>query len=91
MVGLGEDAESVETTLKDLRSAGVELVTIGQYLQPAPSCLDVVEYVTPERFEDYARLARRLGFAGVASGPFVRSSHNAGALYEAYLHQGRFS
>ncbi len=88
MVGLGERSEEVAVTLGDLRAAGVELITIGQYLQPGSDCLEVVEFVPPARFEAYERLAHRLGFAGVACGPFVRSSHNAGPLYESYLEEG---
>lgn len=88
MVGLGERKEEVEAVLRDLRSAGVEIVTIGQYLQPAAGCLDVKEYVPPERFLYYARLANRMGFAGVASGPFVRSSHKAAELFREYLRKG---
>ena len=88
MVGLGEREEEVTATLKDLRSVHVEMVTIGQYLQPNPECLEVVEYVEPERFKRYAHLASRLGFSGVASGPFVRSSHRAAELFHDYLSKG---
>ncbi|MHC4944622.1 MAG: lipoyl synthase [Planctomycetota bacterium] len=89
MVGLGETAAEVIATLEDLRSAGVELITIGQYLQPGPECLEVAEFVTPEQFDRYAKEARRLGFSGVASAPFVRSSHRAGELYRNYLDSKR--
>lgn len=84
MVGLGEKEAEVAAVLEDLRSVGVRLVTIGQYLRPAAGCLDVAEYLPPERFVSYARRARALGFTGVAAGPFVRSSHQADRLYEAY-------
>jgi lipoic acid synthetase len=77
MVGLGETPEEVEALLDDLRGAGVEIVTIGQYLRPSAAHLPVAEYVTPEVFDRYAAHARALGFAGVASGPFVRSSYHA--------------
>lgn len=77
MVGLGEAPEEVEAVLRDLREAGVSIVTIGQYLRPTDAHLPVEEYVTPERFAAYARVARELGFAGVASAPFVRSSYHA--------------
>lgn len=84
MVGLGETKDEVEATLDDLRKSDVTLLTIGQYLQPNPDCLEVREYVRPETFENYARIAEGLGFEGVASGPFVRSSHHAGALFKNY-------
>lgn len=77
MLGLGERREEVLQTLKDLRSVGCGLLTIGQYLQPTTKNLPVVEFVEPEVFEDYKRLATDLGFESVASGPFVRSSYHA--------------
>lgn len=77
MVGLGERPDEVLAVLRDLREAGVAIVTIGQYLRPTDAHLPVTEYVTPERFAEYARAARALGFAGVASAPFVRSSYHA--------------
>lgn len=77
MVGLGERPDEVLAVLRDLRAAGVAIVTIGQYLRPTDAHLPVAEYVTPERFAEYARAARDLGFAGVASAPFVRSSYHA--------------
>jgi lipoic acid synthetase len=77
MLGLGETTEEVLETLADLRSIGCDLVTLGQYLQPSPRHLPVVRYLPPAEFEELGRLARRLGFADVASGPFVRSSYHA--------------
>jgi len=77
MVGLGERPEEVEQLLKDLREVGVEIVTIGQYLQPTRANLAVAEYVRPEQFEAYRTLGLRLGFRAVLSGPFVRSSYLA--------------
>jgi lipoic acid synthetase len=77
MVGLGETAGEVEQVLRDLRAANVDMVTVGQYLQPTPQHLPVAEYVTPELFAHYARLAKGLGFTGVQSGPLVRSSYRA--------------
>jgi|WetSurMetagenome_2_1015567.scaffolds.fasta_scaffold01170_4 lipoyl synthase len=77
MVGLGESYAEVESTLSDLRSFGCEIVTIGQYLRPSQSQLPVVEYITPEQFAAYRDLALGLGFFGVSSGPFVRSSYHA--------------
>ncbi len=80
MVGMGETPDEVAATLKDLKSAGCDAVTIGQYLSPSPRHMPVAEYMAPERFEEYADLARSLGFVGVASGPFVRSSYRAEAM-----------
>ncbi len=80
MLGLGEAEDEVIETMKDLRRAGVELLALGQYLQPTKKHLPVVEYVTPEKFMKYGHLARSLGFKGVASAPFVRSSYRADAL-----------
>lgn len=77
MVGLGERPEEVEQVLRDLRVAGVAIVTIGQYLRPSAAHLEVAEFVTPETFGRYAATARSLGFSGVASAPFVRSSYHA--------------
>jgi len=82
MLGLGERPDEVERVLRDLRAAGCEIVTMGQYLRPDPSRAPVAEWVRPERFDEYARLARDIGFAGVASGPFVRSSYKAAALWQ---------
>jgi len=80
MLGLGETKEEVIETMKDLRAAGVDFLTLGQYLQPTKKHLPVVEYVAPEKFMEYGHLARSLGFKGVASAPFVRSSYRADAL-----------
>ena len=80
MVGLGETPDEVFAVLADLREAGCERVTIGQYLQPSPRHLPVREFVTPEQFAVYEARAREIGFAAVASGPFVRSSYHADAM-----------
>lgn len=81
MVGLGESESDVHKTLRDLRAVDCDIVTFGQYLQPSPRHLPVAEYVTPERFARYQRLAEDLGFLYVASGPLVRSSYRAGELF----------
>jgi lipoic acid synthetase len=83
MLGLGETADEVEAVMRDLRRAGVELLTLGQYLRPSSRHLPVVEFVTPERFAELRELGRGLGFAAVASAPFVRSSYHADELFEA--------
>jgi lipoic acid synthetase len=77
MLGLGEERDEVVTALRDLRNAGVDAVTIGQYLRPTTHHLPVAQYVTPEQFAEYARIGEELGFLFVASAPFVRSSYNA--------------
>ena len=77
MLGLGETKDEVIKTLKDLRSYGVDAVTIGQYLRPTMKHLPVVEYVHPDVFKEYETIGAELGFAFVASAPFVRSSYNA--------------
>lgn len=77
MLGLGETHEEVVETLKDLRTAGVDAVTIGQYLRPTMRHLPVHTFVHPNVFKDYEKIGEDLGFAFVASGPFIRSSYNA--------------
>jgi lipoic acid synthetase len=77
MLGLGETKAEVIRTLEDLRSVGVDAVTIGQYLRPTMKHLPVAEYVHPEVFQSYEAIGEDLGFAFVASGPFIRSSYNA--------------
>jgi lipoic acid synthetase len=83
MLGLGETRDELLETLADLRHAGCDLLTLGQYLQPSPEHLPVVRYVPPEEFDELGRLARGLGFQQVASGPFVRSSYHARDMAEA--------
>jgi lipoyl synthase len=80
MLGLGETREEVLDTLAELHAAGCEMLTLGQYLRPSPAQMPVVRYVPPEEFEELGELARRLGFAEVASGPLVRSSYHAGEM-----------
>ena len=77
MLGLGETEEELFIALADLRQAGCDLLTLGQYLQPTLKHLPVVEFVTPERFQGYGARAREMGFLHVASGPIVRSSYHA--------------
>jgi lipoyl synthase len=81
MVGIGERDEEVIETLADLRRAGVDLVTLGQYLRPTPKHAAVDRYVTPETFAYYADEARKLGFSYVASAPLVRSSYKAAEVF----------
>jgi lipoyl synthase len=78
MLGLGETEEELFNALADLRGAGCDLLTLGQYLQPTLRHLPVVEFVTPEKFAEYGARAREMGFVHVASMPMVRSSYHAG-------------
>ena len=82
MVGLGEEEEEVFETLRDLKDAGCDIVTIGQYLQPNPRKLRVKSFVTPEQFETYRKYGESIGLPYVYSGPFVRSSYNAAEVLE---------
>jgi lipoic acid synthetase len=82
MLGLGEERDEVIQSLKDLREADVDLVTIGQYMKPSKRHLSIKRWVTPEEFAEYATIAKELGFKGVASKPLVRSSYMAADFYE---------
>lgn len=81
MLGLGESSEELETAFTDLRAAGVDLLTLGQYLRPGPDHVPVARYVPPEEFGRLKERALALGFAGVEAGPLVRSSYHAEELY----------
>ena len=81
MIGLGEKEADIEETLKDLRSAGVDIVYIGQYLNPTNGHWPVKKYYTPEEFSAFEGMAKNMGFKAVLAGPMVRSSYRA---YEAY-------
>ena len=77
MLGLGEEIEEVERVMADLRSHDVDMLTLGQYLQPSRSHLPVARFVHPDEFDALAVTGREMGFAHVASGPMVRSSYHA--------------
>ena len=77
MLGLGETEEEVIQTMRDLRDQDVDIVTIGQYLQPSKKHLPVKEFINPEQFEKYEKLGKEMGFRHVESGPLVRSSYHA--------------
>ena len=81
MLGLGESEEEVIQTIKSLRSVGVSILTIGQYLQPTPKHLPVIEFISPEKFNWFREIAEQMGFVYVASGPLVRSSYRAGEFF----------
>ena len=77
MLGLGEHDNEVVQTMRDLRSIGVDILTLGQYLRPTPNHLPVERYVTPDQFDDYRREGLEQGFTEVVAGPLVRSSYRA--------------
>ena len=77
MLGLGESEDEVLETMKDLRSVGVSILTVGQYLQPSKKHLEVVEFIHPDQFKKLKNEALSLGFIHVESGPLVRSSYHA--------------
>jgi len=77
ILGMGETTAEVREALQDLKAVDVDLITLGQYLAPSRAHPAVDRYVTPEEFDDLAAYARSLGFAGVTSGPLVRSSYHA--------------
>ena len=81
ILGMGETREEISQALVDLRSAGTELITITQYLRPSPKHHPIDRWVTPEEFGELETEAKALGYAGVLSGPLVRSSYRAGRLY----------
>ncbi|XP_063380166.1 lipoyl synthase, mitochondrial isoform X1 [Cydia fagiglandana] len=89
MLGLGETDEQVEQTMKDLRSVGVDCLTLGQYMQPTKRHLKVFEYVTPAKFKHWERRGNELGFLYTASGPLVRSSYRAGEFFISSLLKDR--
>ena len=82
MVGLGESDDQVKETLDDLQEVGCQIVTIGHYLQPNRHKLRVKSFVTPAQFEMYAAYGKKVGIPHIYSGPFVRSSYNAAAVFE---------
>jgi Lipoate synthase len=77
MLGLGENEAELLETFKDIRSAGVDVLTLGQYMRPTANHLPVEKWYTPEEFNYYKDLALKIGFQEVASGPMVRSSYRA--------------
>ena len=81
ILGMGEEEHEIEQALRDLHAAGTDIVTITQYLRPSVRHHPIDRWVTPEEFDDLAEEATDIGFAGVLSGPLVRSSYRAGRLY----------
>ena len=82
MLGLGEEKDEVFRTIEDIRNADVDVITLGQYLQPTRNHLPVKKFITPEEFEEFGEFARSLGFRHVESSPLVRSSYHA----EKHIH-----
>jgi len=82
ILGMGETREEISQALRDLHAAGCELITITQYLRPSPRHHPVERWVKPEEFVELREEAEQIGFAGVMSGPLVRSSYRAGRLYQ---------
>jgi lipoic acid synthetase len=85
MLGLGETEPEVIQVLRDWAAHGVQAITIGQYLQPSPAHLEIVEYVHPDQFKKYEEIGNDMGFRQVVSGPLVRSSYHAASLLEKGL------
>lgn len=83
MLGLGETMDEIRQTIKDIRSAGVQVLTLGQYLKPGPENIEVVDYILPETFARLKTYATETGFAIAEAGPLVRSSYRAAAQAEA--------
>ena len=77
MLGLGETPDQVTCVLKDLQAAGCDRIAIGQYLRPSKNSIDVVEFIEPEIFDQWAKTASQIGFSWVMSAPFTRSSFHA--------------
>lgn len=90
MLGLGERDEDIKAALTDIRNAGVDVITFGQYLRPSHRHMTVQRYVTPEEFDNWKTYAMGLGFKYVASGPLVRSSYRAGELYLKGMLEGKY-
>jgi lipoic acid synthetase len=81
MLGLGETQEELIETFRDLRAHDVDILTLGQYLPPSMSHIQLVEYVHPDQFKKLQKIAEEMGFLYVAAGPLVRSSYRAGELF----------
>ncbi|HAC33598.1 MAG TPA: lipoyl synthase, partial [Gammaproteobacteria bacterium] len=86
MVGVGETDEEIEQVMADLRRHRVDMLTIGQYLQPSEHHLPVLRYVEPAQFDRFAEIGAKMGFSNVASGPMVRSSYHADLQAQGATH-----
>ncbi len=81
MIGLGENRKEILKTMEDMRDAGVDFLTIGQYLQPTKKHLKVVKFIHPDEFKELRDIGDKMGFDYVASGPLVRSSYKSAEFY----------
>jgi lipoic acid synthetase len=91
ILGMGEHPDEVVPALADLHAAGVDIVTMGQYLQPTPAHLPVDRWVTPEEFAAHSAAGEALGLAHVEAGPLVRSSYHAGTQLRRAIDAGRLA
>jgi lipoic acid synthetase len=85
MLGLGENEQEIFSVMEDLREINCDILTMGQYLQPSRFHLEVRRFIPPSEFEKYRRVAEKMGFLFVASGPFVRSSYKAGEFSSRFI------
>jgi lipoic acid synthetase len=85
MLGLGEEKEEVLDCMKDLKDAGCDILTIGQYISPSDQHFPVYRFLHPDEFKEFESIGKDIGFAGVASGPFIRSSYHAGRLLDKFI------
>jgi len=90
MLGLGEEEQEILQVMEDLRRIDCDILTMGQYLQPSSSHLEVRRFVTPSKFEQYKGVAEKMGFLFVASGPFVRSSYRASEFSSRFIRRSLF-
>jgi lipoyl synthase len=86
MLGLGEERDEVIAVMMELRAAGCDFLTLGQYLPPSPGHYPLARFVAPGEFKDYQRIAKNLGFKAVASAPLVRSSFRAADMFRMSHH-----
>jgi lipoic acid synthetase len=85
MLGLGEEAQEILGVMEDLRKIDCDILTMGQYLQPSSSHLGVHRFILPSEFEEYKKVAEKMGFLFVASAPFVRSSYRASEFSNRFI------
>ena len=87
MLGFGEKKEEVLDCMKDLKDTGCDILTIGQYISPSDQHFPVYRFLHPDEFKEFESIGKDIGFAGVASGPFIRSSYHAGRLLDKFIEQ----
>jgi len=89
MLGLGEEEKEILSVMEDLREADCDILTLGQYLQPSSSYLEIDRFIPPSKFKEYQGLAENMGFLFVASGPFVRSSYKASEFSSRFIRRSK--